>query len=295
MKDPMHRKALADMSRRDLARWARNNAERDQLVRAAAAAGLPKTEIYALTGIARTTIDRILAPASSPSTPPPPASSTPARKLPRPNLGGYATPRPPAAPVVDEPAAPELADVDVALTAASYSDGRPEPEPAAPELARCCDDCGADLVAGELHRRGCALVDEPGPLVVIGCGAGKLDRPAPAAELYTGTYFRECLATARAIADPESIRILSAKHGLVRLDDVLEPYDVTLGDPFDRIPTRAVTAQAIDQGIAGRRVLALCSARYADLLRAAGFKVDAPLANLGIGRQRRKLAEMRRA
>lgn len=48
------------VARRDLARWAKVNAERDQLVRAAAASGLPKAEIHAITGIARTTIDRIL-------------------------------------------------------------------------------------------------------------------------------------------------------------------------------------------------------------------------------------------
>lgn len=28
------------------------------------------------------------------------------------------------------------------------------------DIARCCDDCGADLVAGEPHRPGCALADD---------------------------------------------------------------------------------------------------------------------------------------
>lgn len=39
--------------------WAANNARRDDLVRAARAAGVSKNRIHVLTGIARTTIDRI--------------------------------------------------------------------------------------------------------------------------------------------------------------------------------------------------------------------------------------------
>lgn len=40
--------------------WATNHARRDELVRAARDAGVSKHRIYILTGIARTTIDRIL-------------------------------------------------------------------------------------------------------------------------------------------------------------------------------------------------------------------------------------------
>lgn len=45
----------------ELAEWAANNARRDELVRAAYHAGVSKHRIHVLTGIARTTIDRILA------------------------------------------------------------------------------------------------------------------------------------------------------------------------------------------------------------------------------------------
>ncbi|SEN87435.1 hypothetical protein, partial [Nonomuraea pusilla] len=42
-----------------LTEWAANNARRDELVRAARTAGVSKNRIHVLTGIARTTIDRI--------------------------------------------------------------------------------------------------------------------------------------------------------------------------------------------------------------------------------------------
>lgn len=43
----------------ELADWADSNAKRDDLVRRAITAGISKHRIHAITGIARTTIDRI--------------------------------------------------------------------------------------------------------------------------------------------------------------------------------------------------------------------------------------------
>lgn len=50
----------AEAAEKQLRDWARNNAERDQLVKAARAAGVSKNRIHTLTGISRSTIDRIL-------------------------------------------------------------------------------------------------------------------------------------------------------------------------------------------------------------------------------------------
>jgi hypothetical protein len=67
-------------------------------------------------------------------------------------------------------------------------------------------------------------------LVIIPCGGAKLTQPAPAADLYIGSMFADTLRTARTMTSDENIRILSAKHGLVKLDTILEPYDVKMGD-----------------------------------------------------------------
>lgn len=63
-------------------------------------------------------------------------------------------------------------------------------------------------------------------LGLIGCSATKLDRPAPARELYTGDLFRSALRLAEARC--ERVLVLSAKHGAVSLDTVLRPYDEQL-------------------------------------------------------------------
>lgn len=129
----------------------------------------------------------------------------------------------------------------------------------------------------------------PGGLVVIGCGAAKLGHPAPAADLYTGQHFRACLRAARALVPDDRIFVLSARYGLVGLADVIEPYDLRMGQP-GAVTVLDVTRQAVARGLAGRPVIALCAARYADMLRVAFPGVRTPLAGLGIGRQRHVLA-----
>jgi hypothetical protein len=67
-------------------------------------------------------------------------------------------------------------------------------------------------------------------LVIIPCGGAKLTEPAPAADIYIGSMFADTLRTARTMTSDENIRILSAKHGLMKLDEIVEPYDVKMGD-----------------------------------------------------------------
>lgn len=129
-------------------------------------------------------------------------------------------------------------------------------------------------------------------LVVIACGAAKLDRPAPAADLYVGSYFRLAKAAALQLADRHSVRVLSAKHGLLRLDDVVAPYDLTLGQPGAIDPDR-LRWQVLQRGLWSRPVAALCPGRYARLLAAVFRDVDQPLAGLGIGCQCQVLARLR--
>jgi hypothetical protein len=129
-------------------------------------------------------------------------------------------------------------------------------------------------------------------LVVIGCGAAKLDERAPAAELYTGQHFRACLLTARALVPDERIRILSARHGLVGLADELDPYDVRMGQA-GCITADELARQVVELDELNSQVLALCGAAYVAVLRRVFGIVITPLAGLGIGRQRHELAVMR--
>ena len=64
-------------------------------------------------------------------------------------------------------------------------------------------------------------------IVLISCVKSKQTKPAPAGELYTSTWFRSALAYARSLA-PDLILILSAKHGVLGLEQTAAPYECTL-------------------------------------------------------------------
>lgn len=89
------------------------------------------------------------------------------------------------------------------------------------------------------------MTNNAAPVVIVACSAAKAPHAAPAADLYQGSLFAMNLAAARAESD--RVFILSARHGLVPADRVLDPYDTTLG-AADAITTTTLAAQldAID-------------------------------------------------
>ena len=66
-------------------------------------------------------------------------------------------------------------------------------------------------------------------IVLISCVATKLNKRAPAKDLYISNLFKKSMAYAKSLK-PDKIFILSAKHHLLKLDTVIDPYDVTLSN-----------------------------------------------------------------
>lgn len=64
-------------------------------------------------------------------------------------------------------------------------------------------------------------------IVLISCVKTKLDHPAKAEDLYISDLFTKNLAYAKKLK-PEYIFILSAKYGLLKLNDRIAPYEKTL-------------------------------------------------------------------
>lgn len=63
---------------------------------------------------------------------------------------------------------------------------------------------------------------------IVACSKQKLAHKAPARELYTSQLFRLSLAYAEHVCDV--VYVVSALHGLVKLDTELEPYDFEMSD-----------------------------------------------------------------
>lgn len=105
---------------------------------------------------------------------------------------------------------------------------------------------------------------------VIPCGGAKLNRRAPARELYVGSLFRHTLDNAERSArlDAETLRrparvlILSALHGLITPDTELDPYDLRMEQPGS-VTAATLAAQAAAFGIDwGSEVYALLPRPY---------------------------------
>jgi hypothetical protein len=77
-------------------------------------------------------------------------------------------------------------------------------------------------------------------LAIIPCGARKREGRHAARDLYVGPYFRAALRWAET-SGADRVLVLSAKHGLLGLDELVDAYDLTFGQ------TGSVTAAEVEQ------------------------------------------------
>lgn len=115
----------------------------------------------------------------------------------------------------------------------------------------------------------------------------KRDSPARAADLYTSALFTKC----RRLAETRGDRwyILSAKHGLVPPDRMIEPYEETLNAmPADaqRAWSKRVVSHVLQQVSSGDELTFLAGQRYREnvlpALQGADYRVHVPMEGLGI-------------
>lgn len=139
--------------------------------------------------------------------------------------------------------------------------------------------------------------DERGrlPLVVVPCSRSKLARPAAAARLYTGPFH---VAARRAAARLRARRVLvlSARHGLLDLDTVVEPYDQAMGEP-GAVTTEALRSQALvmGEGPDTPLVILLLPRAYAEAVGTLWPDAQRPLAGAtSRGEQLHRLASLGR-
>ncbi|XVQ08099.1 DUF6884 domain-containing protein [Spirillospora sp. CA-255316] len=132
-------------------------------------------------------------------------------------------------------------------------------------------------------------------LIVVACGAAKRSQPCPAGEMYTGGFHKACRRAAEVLAgEAGRVMILSAKYGLLGLDQVIEPYNLRLGQPGSVSPN-TVRTQAEGLGLLDTPVTALAGKDYANFLRKVFVEVRSPLAgSRGIGEMQARLAAIYR-
>lgn len=134
------------------------------------------------------------------------------------------------------------------------------------------------------------------PLILVGCGSRKQPGRHRADELYTSTSFRTRLLYARTATTRDKVYILSALHGIIRCDKMINKYDVTLGKN-SLITVQMLRAQAEELGIINEPVVyVIAKISYVNIVRGVWPTAFNPAyghvsydkkgnANLGIGTQ----------
>ncbi len=131
-------------------------------------------------------------------------------------------------------------------------------------------------------------------IVFLSCAKTKKDTPCKARDMYISDLFVKSYAYAESL-HPDKIYILSAKYGLLRPDQIIEPYEQTLvGAKTDTCKRWAV--MVYKQMLAERidfsdKALFLCGENYRKYLMTKFKNGVAPLKNLGIGMQKKFYAD----
>lgn len=133
-------------------------------------------------------------------------------------------------------------------------------------------------------------------IALVGCSSQKLVEPAPARAFYISPLFRSALALAEARHDV--VYVVSAKHELVTLDQVIAPYDLSMSAVAKE--WRAVWGTRVWGSILkrhwgfDRQIFIYAGKDYARPIRRAGFNsatFHEPLARLQLGQRLQWLRE----
>ena len=126
-------------------------------------------------------------------------------------------------------------------------------------------------------------------LIIIPCGSKKLSYSTLAWKLYQGPYYKSCLRWALSIEKMDNIRILSAKYGLLRLDEVIHPYELRMGRPGS-ISLDKIREQAQASGLLSEEVIGLGGRDYTRIIKEIWPFAHLPLEGKGgLGKQMRWL------
>jgi hypothetical protein len=127
-------------------------------------------------------------------------------------------------------------------------------------------------------------------VALVSCVKMKDDRPMPAKDLYVSPWFR--MARSYVERNAQAWFILSAKHGLVDPETVIEPYELTLNDMSadERHEwSMSVIRQIAEKELCGDTVMILAGKHYRQVLQGALYlryrDVQVPMGGLQLGEQ----------
>jgi len=131
-------------------------------------------------------------------------------------------------------------------------------------------------------------------IVLISCVSVKLDHKARAEDLYVSPLFKYSLSYAKSLK-PDMIYILSAKYGLLELDNIIEPYNTTLNtmssDAIKSWSEKVLIRLKEKINLDSDQIIFLAGDNYRKYLIPHIKNYTIPLFGLGIGKQLKFLKE----
>lgn len=131
-------------------------------------------------------------------------------------------------------------------------------------------------------------------IILISCASEKLDKKAKAKDLYNSDLFKKSLSYAGSLK-PDSIFILSAKYGLLSLDEEISPYNLTLNN-MKKVERETWAKKVILQlskysNLSNDEFTFLAGKKYREFILPQLKNYKIPMEPLGIGKQKKWLKE----
>ena len=132
-------------------------------------------------------------------------------------------------------------------------------------------------------------------IVFVGCGAAKRKRACKAEDMYTGSYFKQCITYAKTLTKDNNIYILSAKYGVLPLNKVINPYNKTLNtmskDEINEWANMVITQLQELHITPDMPVTFICGKNYYQPLTNYFTNITTPLPEGGMGYQKHFLKQ----
>lgn len=124
-------------------------------------------------------------------------------------------------------------------------------------------------------------------IVLISCCSKKNEVTGTPEEVYCSQLFKLSLKYAR-LLNPDKILILSAKYGVLSLDDIIQPYNLSL-TTMNKADREQWYQKVMSQLDKSDHYVVLAGKKYYEGL---DLDMELPLEGLGIGQRLKKLNEL---
>lgn len=118
--------------------------------------------------------------------------------------------------------------------------------------------------------------------IIISCCGKKRNHPCRANQIYISSLFKAGYAWAESITISDNIFIISAKYGLIKSNEIIEPYNLQMGDKGS-IDVELLKKQAHDLSLMDQNIYLLAGSKYIDRVNKIGLRFHNPLKGMTVG------------